>query len=248
MSTVDLAQFPFEVVMKLVDLGFTVISLYAFWYSVMEFGIVVPGWSQPEIIVMTGVGLIGSALTQLGFGFRDISYRIIDGTLDTYLIRPVHPLFTILAERLSVFWVGTQSVAGTALILMGAKAGGLSTTDLLPAATTLVLGCMTYEAIFGCISLSSLWFGRVSSIRDVLFSLTSSKKYPTDVLPRTMGRVLTWILPLGLVATLPTKILLGKVAQPWTVVGWASLLAAFWALILLIVWNKGLTGYQSTGS
>lgn len=248
MSAVALAQYPFELAMKTVDLGFTVLFLYTFWYSVTTFGIVIPGWSQSEILVMTGMGLLGSAITQMGFGFRDISGIVLDGTLDLYLVRPVHPLFTILGERLFVFWVITQSASGYALIRLGAKTGALSLVNWLPALLVLSLGCVAFQAIYGCLSLTSFWLGRVSSLRDLFFSLTMIKKYPTDVLPNALSRAITWVLPIGLLATVPAQIVLGKVGEPWTSVLWVAGLALCWTVALMLLWRKALVGYESTGS
>jgi ABC-type uncharacterized transport system permease subunit len=248
LSTEDLIQFPFGVAMKVVDIGFRVLFLYAFWYSVTSFGIAIPGWSQPEVLVLGGMGLVGGSICQLGFGFRDIAYAVVDGTLDVYLTRPVHPLFTVLAEKLGIFWVTSQFVSGLALVLIAARMGNLQLVNCVPSLLVLVTGCVAYQTMYGCLSLTSFWQGRVSSIRDTFFSVASARTYPIDVLPKSLGFALTWVIPIGLVATMPARILLGKVLNPWPVVSLSGLLAVGWVAVLSWLWEKALSGYESTGT
>lgn len=248
LSTQSLIQFPFEVAMKAVDLGFTVLSLYVLWHSVTSSGITIPGWSQPEVLVLGGVGLVGASICQFGFGFRDIDLAVVNGTLDIYLTRPVHPLFTMLAEKLFIFRVIPQSVSGLALLLIAARMGNLRLVNWAPSLLALVAGCVAYQTMYGCLSLASFWQGRVSSIRALFFSVGSARAYPIDVLPKSLGFTLTWLIPIGLVATMPTRILLGKVLDPWPVVLLSGLLAAGWVAVFSWLWGKALSGYESTGT
>lgn len=191
---------------------------------------------------------MGASISQLAFGFRDMADTVIDGTLDVYLIRPVHPIFSILGEKLFVFWVVSQSISGLALILLAARLGSVRLVNWVPAVLVLVAGCVAYQTMYGCLSLASFWQGRVGSMRDALFSVGSAREYPLDVLPKNLGSALTWIIPIGLAATVPAKILLGKIPNPWPLAALSGLLAAGWIAALFRLWRKALSRYESTGT
>jgi ABC-type uncharacterized transport system permease subunit len=60
-------------------------------------------------------------------------------------------------------------------------------------------------------------------------------------------RLLTWVLPVGLVSTYPVLVFLGRAP----LLGWplaaAAGLAAFWIPVFSFLWQKALVRYESFG-
>lgn len=248
LSIVNLFQFPFEVIMKFIDLGFTVLFLYAFWYSIAKLGIIIQGWANSEILVLAGLGVISSSLSQLGFGFRDLEYDIIEGNLDRYIIRPIPVVFTLLAEKFFIFWFLFQGVAGVIMVLCAIANSELLHYNWIPAILILVFGTLTYQGIYASVSFLSFWLGKVDNVRSIIFSLNTAKKYPIDLFPRNVGFLLTWVLPVGLLASVPAQVLLNKTEKAWTLVALAFCLALIWFFIASTIWKIALRRYESTGS
>lgn len=248
LSVINLIQYPFELVMKIISLLFDIIFILIFWYSIFNLNIGLKGWSNYELIILSGMGMLSNSISQLGFGFRDIDYHITNGNFDKYLIRPVNPIFSMLNENLFIFWVISQVISGIALILTASICGNIHLSNVFNSFTVLLLSTLAFNLIYGSISLLSFWIGRIDNLRSLIFSVNVAKKYPLDSFPSKVINFLTYIIPINLIVTLPTKILLNKESNSFYYIIISFLLCILWSLILYFVWKKSLTKYQSTGS
>lgn len=247
-STINLFQFPFEVLMKFIDLLFSILFLYAFWYSLNKVGVIIPGWNEFEVMILAGTGMISSGIAQIAFGFRDMEYLVLNGSLDKYLVRPIYPLLSIVFEKLFIFWIVFQCISGVGIICIAVHQGGIILRHIIPATITIILGTFAYQFVFGCFTLLTFWIGRVNSARSMIFSISEAKKYPLDIFPTKVYNIFIWLLPIGFLATIPAKIILGKIEHPWQCVINVCLIFIFWAIILNFTWKRAIKRYESTGS
>ena len=248
LSIEDLRQFPFEILMKIIALSFQVLFIWLFWTSITNLGVSYTNWNKYEIFILTGCGTISSSVSQLTFGFRDIEEVILTGDLDKFLMRPVNLIFSIMAEKFFIFWVVAEFIVGLAIILVAKIAGNIALHNIVPALILIFFGTFALRFMYGTISILCFWVGRISSLRDIIFSIDIAKDYPIDIFNTTMINLLTYVFPISLLATYPAKILLGKVDNVLYIIIISIMLFVFWFIIFRIVLKRALLKYQSTGS
>lgn len=248
MSALNILQFPFNIFMKTIDVFFRLVFLYTFWYSLKNLNVVIPGWNNIEIMILVSFTFFSKALDQFGFGFRDIEYSVIDGTFDKYLTKPIHAVFSILFENFFIFWVVSQTIVFIIMFSISVNLGNYSLKNLLPALIILILGTLVYNLIYGCISLLTFWFGRVDSLRSIIFSVNSGTKYPLDIFPKNVFSFFTWIIPISFLSTIPTMIFTEKIENYNSYLFGLIVLIILWSIIFKILWKKALSKYESTGN
>lgn len=248
LSILDLKQFPFEIFMKIISLGFDVLFVFLFWISISNLGISYGNWNKYEIFILTGCATISDAIAQFTFGFRDIENTVLTGNFDNYLLRPINVIFSIMAEKFFIFWIIGQLLVGSLIIIISKTVGHLVIQNVFLAIIIIIFGTFTFRLIYGTVSLMCFWIGRCSSFREIIFSIDVAKNYPIDIFGHTVFNILTYLLPISLLATLPAKVMLGKEKHVLFIVLLSLLLFVIWFIIFKLILKKALLKYQSTGS
>lgn len=208
------------------------------------------GWSLPEIWLIYGLITLAKSINHM---FADNlwtlgHYYVRTGMFDRFLVRPIDPLFHLLADRfchdgIGNFLVGTTLTA-TALIELDIR---LTWLKMLYLAVAVVSGGGIFIALNLITGTSAFWIVESVPVVRVLFEMHEFAKYPLSIYPRAIGLLLTFVVPYGLASYFPASYLLGR-PVPMALV-WAGPLAA--AALLLVgyrFWLFGLRHYASTGS
>lgn len=173
---------------------------------------------------------------------------ITRGILDKYLIKPLNPLFQLVAEMIQLEGLGEFMLGFIFLSIFGPK---LVITWSFGSAVALVL-CIIFamgfffaiKLIFGSLS---FWTKRSIEVMTLIYEFSNFAKYPIDIFNRFIRILLTYILPFSVVIFLPIKALLFN-ENLWLVTLYVGLASSVMVLISLFVWNKGLARYESAGS
>ncbi|HMM32766.1 MAG TPA: ABC-2 family transporter protein [Clostridia bacterium] len=210
--------------------------------------------SSDEILLMLGYSSTLSGLFQLFFGGGNAGYisrRVGRGQLDHMLIQPLPLSAQLLTEGFLPVSGSGVFVSGIAVVAIAAVRLNLALTFgwvllllcYLVCGVAIVLG---YSFLAGSTAFYRPKGGEeLSSVAiDALFALSI---YPLSGLPALLRGALLTVLPTGIMAWLPTCILLNK-----TEGGILPLLPALVAVTLCglayIFFSKGLKHYAKTGS
>lgn len=208
------------------------------------------GWSLPEILFIYGLLTLSKSINHM---FADNLWTLGRdyvrlGTFDRFLVRPVNPLFHLLADRFCHDGIGNFLV-GLALILIAAAQLNIvwtpSTAGYLALMT--LSGGFIFIALNLMASVSGFWLMDSVPVTRVVFEMNEFAKYPLTIYPRVVGIVLTALIPYGFASFYPATFLMGRGSHP--ALGWgAPLVAAVLMALGLVVWRFGLRHYSSTGS
>ncbi len=207
------------------------------------------GWNLNEILLLYGLLILSKSITHM---FADnlwtIGWNYIrTGDFDRFLVRPIDPLFHLLADRFCHDGIG-NCLVGAALVAESTAALGIAWTPLRLG--YLVIAVLSGGAIFVALNLitatSAFWIVGSIPVTQIVFNTHEFAKYPLTIYHRGIGILLTWILPYGFASFYPASYLLGRevgvLAWLGPVVAVALLLASY------RVWLFGLRHYASTGS
>lgn len=207
------------------------------------------GWTFYEITFVYGLLTIAKGIDMFFFdNLFSLGYEYIrEGSFDIFMIRPISPLFQLVASYMQQDGIG--------LVILGII---VVTKSLLELKITLsplnilflIIFVICGSAILSAINLifATTGFKTVNShiIMSSINSFQEFALYPIAIYPKFIGFILTWIIPFAFASFYPADYFLNKGY------GYLSVLTPVIAIVLWIialkVWNFGLKNYSSTGS
>ena len=207
------------------------------------------GWSYAEVLLIYGLVTLAKSINHM---FADNLWTlgrtyIRSGGFDRFLVRPINPLFHLLADRFCQDGVGNFLV-GLALVLKSSISLHIPWTlpNLLMLLVSVVSGGLIFISLNLLTCVASFWIVDSVPITRLVFDNHLFAQYPLTIYPKAIGILLTWIIPYGLASFYPASYLLGRD------LGWVAWLAPIAAILLLLIayrfWVFGLRHYNSTGT
>lgn len=172
-----------------------------------------PGWSLYEVLLIQSVFTMSSGLSSLVFGgvlWTTMSH-VREGSFEVILLKPLNPLFFIVATTFSMESVGLF-LGGVALFIFSAlNIGTISVLAWLQFAGMFIAGTAVLAGLsLMMAAMSFKWVGN-SRISELADSVLQVGKYPLPIFPQAVQAVATMIIPVGMVGFLPASALLGRV-------------------------------------
>jgi ABC-2 type transport system permease protein len=207
------------------------------------------GWSFDEVLLVYGLITLSKSINHM---FADNLWTIgmqyiRTGDFDRFLVRPINPLFHLLADRFCHDGLGNFLV-GAALVAKASLALGLSWTPVN--LVYLVVAVLSGGAIFIALNLitatSAFWLMDSIPVTQIIFNTHEFAQYPLTIYPRAISLVLTWLIPYGFASFYPANHLLGRDIGALAWLG--PIVAAVLMLVAYRVWSFGLKHYAGTGS
>jgi ABC-type uncharacterized transport system, permease component len=208
------------------------------------------GWTFYEILFLYGFSLLPMSLfstISLNLYYFNETY-IVQGKFDRVLLRPLHSLFQILFEQFRLESL-SDTVLGLFLIsVCAAKLNlPLGFVEWLFLGLAAVCGCIIYVAIFLMLTAVAFWMEDRVGIIPPVFNMLTFGRYPLDIYNGFVRFLLSWIVPFGFASFYPAAALLkGETYHFYGLI--TPLVAAVFLTLAILVWNRGVRNYSSTGS
>lgn len=207
------------------------------------------GWGFSELLLIYGLITLSKSINHM---FADNLWTvgrvyIRSGQFDRFLVRPIDPLFHLIADRFCYDGVGNFLVG---VVLLGAALAGLDLTWTPLVPLYIVLAVLSGGGIFIALNLitcvSSFWIMDSVPVTRAIFDNHLFAQYPLTIYPKAVTTLLTWLIPYGFASFYPASYLLGRDVG---VYAWAGPVVA--AVLLFAgyrFWLFGLRHYSGTGS
>ncbi len=211
----------------------------------------IQGWDFPATLAVLGVYLTVGALRDLFISpsldsLAGMDGDVWSGRLDYTLLRPVDIQFLVSLRQWRLFAL-LDLLLG--LGVLGAAISRLSlalTPERLIAFVVLLFAALILLYAILLI-FTALIFWSPGFLFTWLFNgLFQMARYPVGLYPGGLRLVLTWIIPVGLITTVPAEALTGTLA-PATLIGSLLLAGALFAAASLL-FRHGLRRYASASS
>ncbi len=182
------------------------------------------------------------------FLFREVytfRYLVVSGSFDLVLVKPMSALFRSLMGRADVFDFFTIPPLIFAIYYMGMQMGPTLTQAILY--VLLLLNGLLIATAFHIATLS-LGMATLEIDHTIMIyrDLVNLGRLPIDIYQQPLRGILTYLVPVGIMISLPVKALMGLVSTTGVLV---SLGLGFVMFILsLRFWNFALTKYTSASS
>ncbi|MDQ0191762.1 ABC transporter permease [Paenibacillus wynnii] len=172
-----------------------------------------PGWSLYEVLLIQSVFTMSSGLSSVIFGgvlWTTMSH-VREGSFEVVLLKPLNPLFFIVATTFSTDSIGLFLGGVSLFIFSAVHVGTIPALNWLQFAGLFAVGTAVLAGLsLMMAAMSFKWVGN-SRISELADSVLHIGKYPLPIFPKAVQAVATMIIPVGMVGFLPASALLGRV-------------------------------------
>lgn len=208
------------------------------------------GWVFYEMLFIYGFAQIPRGIDHI---FTDQLWllagrSIVRGEFDRYLLRPLNPLFQLIAERLQPDGIG-EVVIGIILIVISSIQLDISygPIQIIAMILMVVCGAFLYASIKLLFASFAFWLKRSQSILFMFYMTSDFSKYPIVIYSKGIQVFVKYIVPFALTAFIPASYFLGENGLLETL-GLIALVTVIFMFVSYTTFTKGLKQYESVGN
>ena len=209
----------------------------------------IAGWSFGEALVVLGFFTLLQAVLEgaINPSFVAVVQHIRKGTLDFVLLKPADAQFLVSTARFYPWRAVNVVTAGVIFVL------SFRTLGRAPSLADCGLALVFFAA--AVIALYSLWLlvvcsafhaVKIDNAADLLNAVFDAARWPSSVFRGAVRFVLTFVVPLALMTTVPARALLGHLEVESAIAAVAGTI--FLAGLSRWAWTRSLAGYTSASS
>jgi ABC-2 type transport system permease protein len=209
----------------------------------------VAGWSFGEALVVVGFFTLLQALLEgvMNPSFVAVVEHVRRGTFDFVLLLPADALFLVSTGRFHVWRSANVLTALGILIVAFHRLGGPPSASAVALASVLfAASAVMLHAVWTMAMCSVFYAVRTDNLTDVLSAALDASRWPSTVFRGATRFALTFVVPLGLMTTVPARALLGHLDTETCAIALAE--AALFALAARAMWRRALGRYASASS
>src|SRR5512136_3120980 len=180
-------------------------SIIAIWV-VMQKVPTLNGWTYDEILLVYGLITLAKSINHM---FADNLWTlgrtyIRSGGFDRFLVRPINPLFHLLADRFCQDGIGNFLV-GVALVVKASITLQIAWTPLklLALVLSVISGGIIFIALNLLTCVAAFWIVDSVPVKRLVFDNHLFAQYPLTMYPKAIIIMLTWVIPYGLASFYP---------------------------------------------
>ena len=197
------ANFIAKVAQNVMWIGFFVAILLVIYRNTDS----VAGWNRGQAGVLAATVFLMNAFTGAFFmSLTEIPEQVRRGTLDFIITKPVDSQFWISTRRFNFDQIGTL-FAGVVMVILGVLDAKISPSPVQWLSYLLLMLCsvLIFYAFNLALMTTGVWLVRVDNLWVLSDSVAQVARYPLDIYSTGLQRILTYVLPLGLLSTVPAR-------------------------------------------
>ena len=209
----------------------------------------IAGWSFEHLLLLYGTMMLSISVTDLFFDATyDIGRKFIrKGKFDNILLRPVHPLISILGETDSTSILGYSAISIFLIVTMLIKLQ-ISITFILILKILYfgIIGGLIIGGVQTIFSISGFWTHKSNEVVWSVFQLHKLAQYPVEIYNKFIRVIITMIIPFAFASYYPTLEYLEEGGNNLMLISLVIVIIIWF--IAIKVWNFALSKYRSTGN
>ncbi|WAA12669.1 ABC transporter permease [Fervidibacillus halotolerans] len=218
-------------------------SLFILFNYVEEIG----GWTYWEVVFLFAYTSLARAIWDtFMFNMMSLSTKVIDGSFDLYLTRPISALFQLLFEKIDPDTIGELLFSFFLTFVCLYKFEILFDVKMsLLFCGFLFSSVLAFSAIHLVVNALSFWIMETRTVNFIIWRLDELIQYPISIYPKWLQKILI-LIPFAFCGYFPVSLLINAEHSLYVYMTLIAGPVAF--CVALLVWNQGMRKYQSTGS
>lgn len=210
----------------------------------------IAGWTKWEVVLLIGAAHFTQQIFTAIFltNVTELSELIRTGKLDFMLLLPVNTRFLISLRKVDLGGFVNAATALGVVAFACHRLGIVPTWGQVAGFFALSLaGILIHYALILILAISAFWTVRSQGIVWCYYNLFNIARMPDAAFRGLFRAVFTFALPMLLVANVPAKLIVQRLASPWEM---AVLLGItiFWLGVSEALWRFSLRRYTSASS
>ena len=222
---------------------------------------ITPGWNEYQYFAFMATGMLINAVIEALFmpNMANFSELIRTGNLDFALLKPIDTQFLISFEKMDLAMLN-QILLSVGLLIYAISNLPTGTEVSVTIGSValyvlfIVVGVTILYSLMISLASTAIWFGRNQGLYDFWFYITVFARYPRSIYQTATPAgdvirfVFTFILPILVVVTVPSRVLLDTLgSQSWLAgIGLAAAGAGLVVSRMIFTWS--LRSYRSASS
>ena len=208
-------------------------------------------WSKWECVLLVGTHQITAQIFQAFFyvNLAELPDLIRTGRLDLFLVLPVDAQFAVSTRKFGMDNV-VNALVGVAIVVFC-----LAKLAVVPQAhqvalyvVAIALGVSVHYAVLFGLATVAFWIVRAQGLIFGYYNVFNIARYP-DVVFRGVFRIIfSYLIPVIIVANVPTRTLARAFESPWAGLAQLAAVACFVVLATRAFWHFALRRYSSASS
>ncbi|HJL19540.1 MAG TPA: ABC-2 family transporter protein [Sandaracinaceae bacterium LLY-WYZ-13_1] len=218
-------------------------------YLVFQERPVIAGWTYGEALVVIGWFTLLDAILKgaINPSLTTVIEHIRKGTLDFVLLKPADAQFLVSTARFRP-WNALGALAALAVFVyafreLGTAPGAL---EVLTALVMLAAGLLVLYSLWILVVSVAFRAVRIDNLRYLFQAIFDAARWPASVFKGVVSFVFTFVIPLALMTTYPSRALLGTLRTEQLVGGVVG--ALLFAALARVVWLRSIRTYASASS
>jgi ABC-2 type transport system permease protein len=169
------------------------------------------------------------------------------GTLDFTLVKPEDAQVLVSISRVGI-WELVDMILGLVVLSVVLPRLGtvMSFGQITTFVVTLAAGGMILYSFWLMLATSAFWFVRVESMLAIFQNMYQAGRWPISIYPSWLRWLLTVLIPVGLVTTIPTEALVGRLS--WEMVVGIVRLGVGMLVVSRMFWRVGVRYYTGASA
>lgn len=204
----------------------------------------VNGWDRTDYLVLvTGVSVMVSAYNFIFIlGHEELSELIVDGGLDSLLLKPLDPYWSVMLVGFDMPSL-IELVVTTAVFIYLLQNYTLGIIKVFMIIWALIMGVMMIFLLNRICICFNFWLAKASSLGGVIEDLTSMLSRPKVFFPTIIQLVFTFVVPVLTVTNMPVEIIKGDGSVKELVYFSIACVALYY--LSRYEWDQGMKNYYS---
>ena len=239
------ANFVVSALLSLINIGWQIGGIGIFFLHTERIG----DWSFSEVLLVVGlyVAFLGFIEMILYPNVQEIVRHIRLGTMDFILTKPINSQFHASLRKISI-WKGIDVLIGVGVVLYALSlqtshpsVGNILLFALLCMSAIIILYSLTMLLIT-----SAFWFVQLENVMELLLIFFDAARFPVTVFPSWLRILLTFIVPIAFVTTIPAAVLLNRLDTNFALL--SIIIATGTLVVSILFWKFALRHYSSASS
>jgi ABC-2 type transport system permease protein len=208
----------------------------------------VAGWTKEQAYLLTAVNGLSHQIFICFFinAIFSLGMHVWNGQFDYILLKPLHPLLSLWFNgQFVISNLPTLVVNAVAVAVLLAR--GVADPAVIPAFVVLFGLGIAVRVALSLVCIAPIFLSeRLGDVEDSFWAVTSLARYPMSIYPRAMIAVMTFVVPIGMLASIPSAVLFGRHGAGELVGACAASVVFVW--VGQRIFMMSLKRYQSVNS
>ncbi len=222
---------------------------------------ITPGWNEYQYFAFMATGMLINALVEALFmpNMANFSELIRTGNLDFALLKPIDTQFLISFEKMDLAMLNQILLSvGLLIYALSNLPTGTEVSVTIGSVALYVLfivvGVTILYSLMISLASTAIWFGRNQGLYDFWFYITVFARYPRSIYQTATPAgdvirfVFTFILPILVVVTVPSRVLLNTLGNQSWLAGIGLAAAGIGLVVSRMIFTWSLRSYRSASS